>query len=993
LSNQYSDPLWIEHGYGTRFQGFQNLMRRRIRDVLLVSSFYDLYFFEKDGRLYDLVRKEYQALDLTHSPEFTHVSSGREAIELVKTRRRYDLIITTLHIEDMSATAFARLARESGVDLPIVLLACDSRELKDIATRLDTSVFDRIFIWQGDFRLMIGIIKHLEDRMNLEDDTRLAGVQSILLIEDNIPYYSYFLPVIYTEILTQSHRLLSDGINLSHRYLRTRARPKILLCENYEEAWQYFEKYSDYILGIISDIVFPRGGVMDPRAGFTFAQMARKRHPHLPVLLQSIAPEFEPESKELGTSFILKGSPAALLKLRQFTTDYFSFGDFIFRTPDGHEVGRAADLNSLEEQLQIVPDESYAYHAERNDFSNWFKARTEFLLAYKVRPLKIADFPSISDMRQDLIASLGEYRRQQQRGVITDFSKENFDPETGFARIGGGSLGGKARGLGFVNILINNYDLLNKFEGTRISVPPAVVLGTEVFDQFLDENNLRAFALKSKNDAEIARRFIEARSFPDKILGDLAAFLDLITEPLAVRSSSLLEDSQYHPFAGVYETYMIPNNHPDRFVRLSHLVHTIKRVYASTFYQSSKEYIKATAYRLEEEKMAVVIQRIVGAQHEHRFYPAFSGVAKSYNFYPVQPEKPNDGVVAVCLGLGKQIVDGGVSVRFCPKYPNHLLQYSSAADAMRNNQNEFFALDLRGQPLEGRNTVDELVQTFGLKVAEEDNTLQYSASTYLPENDALYEGLSRKGLRVVTFAPILKNKIFPLPQILNLLLDMGCWGMGTPIELEFAVNMSVPGGKPKEFGLLQMRPLVVSQEIETLDVEETDPADLICHSNQALGHGIVDGIVDIVVVDMERFERSKSQDVALEVAQLNEKLTSEGRHYVLIGVGRWGSLDPWLGIPVRWNQISGAKVIVEASFKDLDVDPSQGSHFFQNVTSSSVGYFTINPRIEDGFVDWNWLRNQVAAEEKRFVRHIQLGRPVIIKIDGRRNKGIIIKPE
>jgi CheY-like chemotaxis protein len=968
-------------------------MRRRIRDVLLVSSFYDLYFLEKDGRLYELVRKEYRALDLTHSPEFTHVSSGREALDFVKAKRHCDLIITTLHIEDMSTTAFARQVRELSADLPIVLLACDSRELKDIVLHLDSSVFDRVFIWQGDFRLMIGIIKHLEDRMNLEEDTHLAGVQSILLIEDNVQYYSYFLPVIFTEILTQSHRLISDGINLSHRYLRTRARPKILLCETFEEAWQYFEKYSDYVLGIISDIVFPRGGVMDPRAGFTLVQKARERHPHLPVLLQSIAPEFEPETKELGASFILKDSPAALLKLRQFTTDYFSFGDFIFRTPDGHEVGRAADLNSLEEQLQIIPDESYAYHAERNDFSNWFKARTEFILAYKVRPLKIADFPSISDMRQDLIASLGEYRRQQQRGVITDFSKEEFDPETGFARIGGGSLGGKARGLGFVNLLINNYDLLSKFEGTRISVPPAVVLGTDVFDQFLDENNLRAFALKSKNDAEIVKRFTGARSFPDKILGDLAAFLDLITEPLAVRSSSLLEDSQYHPFAGVYETYMIPNNHADRFVRLSHLVHAIKRVYASTFFQNSKEYIKATAYRLEEEKMAVVIQRIVGTQHNHRFYPDFSGVAKSYNFYPIHPESPHDGVVAVCLGLGKQIVDGGVSVRFCPKYPNHLLQCSVVADAVRNNQNEFFALDLRGQPLEGRNATDELVQKFELKVAEADNTLQYAASTYLPENDALYDGLSRNGLRIVTFAPILKNKIFPLPQILNLLLDMGRWGMGTPVELEFAVNMSVPGGKPKEFGLLQMRPLVVSPEDESLDIEETDPADLLCQSNQALGHGIIDGIVDIVVVDIERFERSRSQDVALEVAKLNEKLTCEGRHYVLVGVGRWGSLDPWLGIPVRWNQISGAKVIIEAPFKDLDVDPSQGSHFFQNVTSSSVGYFTISSRTEDGFVDWKWLRNHEAAEEKRFVRHIRLSRPVIIKIDSRRNKGIILKPE
>lgn len=990
---EYVDPDWVEHGYGTRFQGFQNLMRRRIRDVLLVSSLYDLYLFEEDGRLYELIRNEYQGLHLSHSPEITRVSSAEEAIVIAKEEKRFDLIITTLHIEDMPALKFARQVREAGLEVPIILLAFDNRELKDLITHHDTSVFDRIFIWQGDFRLIIGIVKHLEDKMNADHDTRIVGVQSIILIEDNVRYYSSFLPIIYTEILNQSQRLISEGINLSHKYLRMRARPKILLCSNYEEAWDYFQKYEDYILGVISDIDFQRGGVQDPQAGLAFARTVKLRHHDIPVLLQSTTPQYEAEARAIGASFILKDSPTLLNELRQFMIQYFSFGDFVFRTLGGAEVGRAWDLQSLEEQLRYVPEESIRYHAERNHFSNWLKARTEFWLAHKLRPRKVSDYASVQGLREDLISSLREYRRLRQRGIITDFKKETFIPTSSFARIGGGSLGGKARGLGFVNILISNYDVRDRFEGVQISVPPGVVLGTDVFDQFLDENNLRSFALQTTVDAEVTRRFLEAKSFPEGILGELAAFLDLVHEPLAVRSSSLLEDSQYHPFAGVYETYMIPNNHADPFVRLSELVNTIKRVYASTFYQSAKDYIKVTSYRLEEEKMAVIIQKMVGAHHEGRFYPDFSGVGKSYNFYPIPPQKSHDGIVAVALGLGKMVVDGGVTVRFCPKYPQHLLQFFSPAEALRNNQNEFYALEMSGQPLQHTETHDALLKRYTLEVAERDGTLVAVGSTYSPENDSLSVGLSRHGIRVVTFAPILQSKLFPLHQILELLLDMGSWGMGTPVEIEFAVNMAGSPGKPKEFGLLQMRPLVLSREVEELNIEEFSPDQLICQSHQVLGNGALRDIYDIIVVDPNLFDRAKSREVGREVTEFNEKLIEQRRPYLLMGVGRWGSLDPWLGIPVKWDQISGARAIVEAGLKDMDVAPSQGSHFFQNITSFMVGYFTINSTVKQGFVDWQWLMEQAPLEQKQFVRHIQLEDPVIVKINGHQNKGIILKPE
>jgi CheY-like chemotaxis protein len=993
MAEKHLDPLWIEHGYGTRFQGFQNLMRHRIRDVLLVSSLYDLYLFEEDGRFDELISNEYQRLNLSHSPELTRVSSGKEAIVLAKEERRFDLILTTMHVEDMTAVRLAEQAREAGVQIPVVLLAYDSRELKNLKAHNHTAAFDRVFVWQGDFRLIVSIIKHLEDRMNVDHDTRLVGVQSILFIEDNIHYASTLLPLLYTELLNQSQRLISEGINLSHKFLRTVARPKIILCQTYEEAWHYYETYKEHILGVISDIEFPRNGKPDPGAGIKFAEALRSESPELPILLQSLTADYAAEAKSLKVSFMSKDSPNIALQLRQFMTEYFSFGDFIFRTPDGHEVARAGDLRSLREQLEYVPEESIRFHAERNHFSNWLKARTEFWLAHKVRPRKVSDFPTVADLRKDLISSLGAYTRLQQRGLITQFKKDAFDPDTSFARIGGGSLGGKARGLGFVNTLINNYDVRRQFAGIQIAVPPAVVLGTDLFDRFLDENNLRRFALLCADDVEITRRFIEVGIFPEDLLGDLAAFLHLIREPLAVRSSSMLEDTQYHPFAGVYETYMIPNNHPDPFVRLGQLVTAIKRVYASTFYRCAKDYFAVTDYRLEEEKMSVIVQKMAGMQHGNRFYPDISGVTKSYNYYPVPPQKPLDGIVSVALGLGKTIVDGGVTVRFCPKYPNHVLQFFSAKEAAHTSQTQFFALDLSSAPTETAETRDMQVKRFELEQAEEDGTLAYVASTYSAENDALYDGTSRAGLRVVSFAPILRNKIFPLPQILELLMDMGSWGMGAPIEMEFAATLSGKEQQPKDFALLQLRPLGLSKDSNPLDLGEVTEDRLICRSTQVLGHGITEDIHDIVVVDVDRFERAKSREAAYEVMQFNEKLLAEKRPYLLIGVGRWGSLDPWLGIPVKWDQISGAKVIVEAGFKDMEVDPSQGSHFFHNITSFRISYFTVNSTTQDGFIDWEWLRTIPVVEEKRFVRQIRTDKPIVAKVDGHRNKGVILKPE
>ncbi|MGD1005937.1 MAG: PEP/pyruvate-binding domain-containing protein [Ignavibacteriaceae bacterium] len=983
----------IEDIFSSRIKEFQKLMRYKIREILLVSSLYDYYLFEEDGRLYELLREEYQVLNLSQAPEITHVTTGSEALELAVTENTFDLIITTLHIEDMHVIKFAQMIRRAGLTIPIILLAYDNKERKELIANYDTSIFDRIFIWQGDFRLLIGIVKYVEDRINVENDTSSVGVQVIILVEDNVKFYSTYLPLIYTEIFKQSQRLIYEGVNITHKFLRMRARPKILLCTTYEEAWQYYTRYEDYILGIITDSNFRHIGVRDPEAGIKFAKAVKVRQEDIPILLQSSNPDFEKKAYEAGASFLLKGSPRLLHELRDFMINNFGFGDFIFQTPDGKVIGRAANLKTLEEQLKVVPIESIRYHAERNHFSKWLKARTEFWLAHKLRPRKVSEFETLVDLRDDLITSINIYQELRLRGIITEFSKESFDPKNSFARIGSGSLGGKARGLGFVNTLINNNKIRYKFENVEISVPSAVVIATDVFDQFLDMNRLDVFTLSSYIDTEITNKFTEATVFPSETKKKLLDFLETVKEPLAVRSSSLLEDSQFQPFAGVYQTFMIPNNDPDIIVRLNELLHCIKGVYASTFYKKAQDYMKATTYRLEEEKMAVIVQRLVGSPHDGRFYPDFAGVAKSYNFYPVPPQKSTDGIAMVALGLGKQVVDGGNAVRFCPKYPRHLLQFYSTKETIRNAQQDFFALAYNG--MRDSNPLfmpEKLVKQYDLSSAEKDQTLYSVGSTYSVEDDEVYDGISRKGRRVVTFAPILKQKSFPLDEILDMLLDLGSWGMGVPVEIEFAVNLNVPPGHPKDFAMLQMRPLVISQEVEELNVDNYQREDLICQSRQVLGNGAINRIYDIVVVDIDKFDRSKSRDVALEVSRLNSKLLDQKRPYILIGVGRWGSLDHWLGIPVTWDMISGASVIVESGFKDLNVTPSQGSHFFQNITSFKVGYFTIDPVNNLDFIDWEWLSSHKAVEEMNFTKHLLFEEPISVKINGHKNKGVILKP-
>jgi CheY-like chemotaxis protein len=984
--------LKLENIFYSRLKKFQNLMPYRIQKILLVSSIYDYYLFEEDGRLYELIRSEYHNLDLSQAPVITHVTTSNEAIDLIRSGKQFGLIITTLHVEDMHVVKFAEHVKTINPDIPVILLAYDNRERKEITTYCNTSCFERIFIWNGDYHLLMGIVNYYEDKINVEDDTKNIGVQVIILVEDNIKFYSAYLPLIYTEVFKQSQRLIQEGINTSHKFLRMRARPKILLCTTYEEAWNYFEKYEEYVLGIISDNNFKHYEEADPEAGLKFAAAVKERKKDIPIVIQTNDLSLEEKVKQTGASFLYKYSPRLLHELRGFMFENFGFGDFKFEMPDGTVVGRASNLSELAEQISIIPEESLLHHSEGNDFSRWLKARTEFYLAHQLRPRKISDYKTTDDLRKDLKNEINSYLEERSKGVISDFIKETFDPKNSFARIGGGSIGGKARGLGFINTLITNYNIRHSFEDIEISVPSAVVIGTDVFDYFLSENNLEVFALNETDDVKITQKFIGSTYFPEDIKQKLFDFLTITKVPLAIRSSSLLEDAQFQPFAGVYQTYMLPNSNPDISIRLEELLLTIKSVYASTYHKKTKDYMKATAYRLEEEKMAVIVQRLVGSKHQRRFYPDFSGVAKSFNFYPFPPQKSEDGIAQVALGLGKTVVDGGNTVRFCPHFPKHLLQFFSPREALKLSQQDFYALDLEGKIDHHPDSVaDPLVKKYNLQESESDGTLYTVGSTYSFEDEALHDGISRNGSRVVTFAPILKHNMFPLPEILKMLMRLGTWGMGAQVEIEFAVNLNVPRGKPKEFAMLQMRPLVISREYEELKID-FDVKDMICQSSQVLGNGSTRGIYDLIMVDNNKFDRSKSRDVACEIALLNSRMLDERKQYILIGVGRWGSLDPWLGIPVTWDQISGAAAIVESGFNDIVVEPSQGSHFFHNITSFRVGYFSVDPSRKSGLINWDWLNEQPVFQELLYVKHLKFEKPLSVIINGNKNIGVILKP-
>jgi len=972
------------------FSGFGHLMPHKVQEILLVASMYDAFTLEEGGRLTELLLSEYRELNLSFAPHVTRASTGQEALDLLGTQR-FDMVLALSRLGDMEASELARAAKAANPDLPVYNLAFNPRELAHLRERDSDCCVDRYFLWTGDARLLLAIIKYCEDNLNLAHDTRYGDVRCILLIEDSVRFYSLYLPLLYTELLEQTQSLMDEGINLSHRLLRLRARPKILLAQTFEEAWELYGTYKNYLLGVISDGRFPWEDGPKDCAGVEFIRRVKEEDPHMPAVLQSTNGALEKDAHGIGAGFINKGSRKLLRELQKFMLCNFGFGDFVFRLPDGTEVGTAPNLKALIQLLRTVPVASLVHHAANDDFSNWLRARTEFGLASMLRPRKVTEFPDPEELRDYLAQAIIRFRTESQLGVVADFSRRHFDASSSFVRIGRGSLGGKGRGLAFMNAILHNYRMTHRFEGVTVTVPPSAVVGSDVFDAFMAQGNLREQVLGDIDDAEVARLFLAAKLPPD-IYDDLRAFLDQIRYPLAVRSSSLLEDSQFQPFAGVYATYMLPNSHEDLDVRLDQLCDAIKLVYASAFSRAAKSYIEATSNRVEEEKMSVILQQMVGRRYGAYDYPHFSGVAHSSNFYPAAGLKPTDGVASVALGLGRTIVEGGKCLRFSPTRPTVLPQFGNNEDWLKNSQRQFFAVDI-SQPdvYPGEDDAYNLA-LLDLAQAEAHGTLEPVGSVYSPENEAIYDGIHRPGVRLVSFAHILKSDLFPLASILKQLLEIGRRTMSSEVEIEFAVVLGDGRLEPHQFGFLQIRPLAAGYEAPDIPPELFTAEAAVVSTDVALGNGRLTDLVDILYVPPEKFDRAVTQAMADEIGRLNYQMVQEARPYLLVGPGRWGSSDRWLGIPVRWDQISGARVIVETDLENFKVTPSQGSHFFQNLTSFQVGYLTVNAGEGNGLIDWDWLDAQPAHHEGKFVRHLRLESPVTVLIDGRIRKGVVLRP-
>lgn len=972
----------------TRFLDIHKLMKFRVTEILLISTEYDAYVLEEDGQLAEQIYQQFSDLSIPYIPRIHWVANEEEAFRELQNGPIH-LIITMSRLSDMSSFEFETKIHQSYPEIPIVMLSYD-RLTPQILNRVRTaSCIDRVFYWSGDSKLLLAIIKYIEDKKNVEADSKL-GVQAILLVDDSPVYYSQVLPIIFTEILTQTRRLVVHAMNLTHGLLRTRLRPKILLAETYGEALEILRTYRDNILGIISDVSFPKDGKLDNDAGFSLARLVREMEPSLPFLLQSEEIENAPKAKALDLHFLNKNSPNLLHNLRSYIMENYGFGSFIFQYPDGRIIAEAKDVTHLERIVRALPNESLYYHASNNHFYRWFRARCEVEAADSLRFVDVKQVSNIEDVRSYILKVLSEYFQKYQSGLILDFKGlAKKDMEHAFIKLGTGSLGGKARGVAFMNAMIAKAKLADKYENMKILVPRSFVIGSDVYETFLEENDLYSFVDVVHEKEAIAQKFMES-ALPGPIQENLRILTQYIKCPLAVRSSSILEDSRVLPFAGIYNTYILPNSHEDANVRLKQLSDAVKLVYASVFYASPIQYAKNADIRIEEEKMAILIQELVGECYGDYYYPAISGVAQSYNFYPYYPMKPEEGTVSLVLGLGRGIAEGEKVYRFCPAHPKLNPLVSSPREYMQKAQNHFYAVDLRhSSDITLRADEKYSYKRLLISQAQNDQALEYIGSTYSMENDCLYDNIHYAGPKVVTFAPLLKYDRLPVTEIINDLLRVGKKSFGTDVEIEFAINIPKDKSKPKEFNFLQIRPMVVGRE--SLQVSLDEPAESWCFSERTIGNGVYQDIHDIIFVDPTTFQLQDSIQIAQEIGELNKRLLQEGRRCILIGFGRIGTSDRWLGIPVTWDQMSQAMIIVEVDREDLRPEPSLGSHFFHNLTAINMGYFHIQYGNKTTVFDWDWLLKQPVLQQTRYVRLVRREESFKVKIDGRGFKGIIYK--
>lgn len=983
----------MNRNFGTETWPKSPLMQRRIHKILLVCCSYDGYILEEDGHIEQQINREYLDLNMSNPPSFTRVSSTGEALERLEREPGFDFILTMYNVGEPDVFRFGRIVRERWPEIPVALLTSFSKDIYRRIEEQDRSGLDYIFCWHGNNDLIIAIIKLVEDKMNAEEDILQGGVQAILLVEDSIRFYSTYLPELYRLLLMQNTEFLKDALNEQQQILRKRARPKILLATNYDQATELYDRYKNNLLGVISDVGFvmhadDKPADERPDAGMALCRRIRQDNPLMPVLLQSSQVEFRAQARELGAGFIAKNSKTLLSELHDYISTEFAFGDFVFRDPQtGTVIGRAKDLAQMQQMIATVPDDAFEYHTSQNHLSKWLYSRGLFPLAASIRRYNKGHFASVEEHRRVLVGLIRDYRTLLGQGVVARFDPETYSDAVAFARIGEGSLGGKARGLAFMNSMLIKYRQYDKHDGVRIMIPRSVVIATDWFDEFIRQNGLQYVISRECTDEEILSEFVTA-TIPARLQEELKAYIRTVRAPLAVRSSSKLEDSHYQPFAGIYSTYMIPyTENEDQMLRL--LLRAVKSVYASVYFAASRAYIQSSQNLISEEKMAVIVQEVCGTEQNGLFFPTFSGVARSINCYPIGDEKPEDGICNVAMGLGKLVVDGGRTLRFSPRYPQKVLQTSTPELALRDTQTEVLALSLR--PEEFRTSIDDAVNLRRLTVSEagEYRNACHATSVWDRENERISDSPYDRGRKLITFNNILKYNTFPLAEIVRDILAMGAEEMRCPVEVEFAVNMDVDAGRERIFNLLQIRPIIDSQDNRPVDWSETETSDALIYGESALGIGQMADIADIVYVKTEKFSSLATEKIADELLALNARLRDEKRPYILVGPGRWGSSDPYLGVPVKWSHISEAKVIVECGIENFDVEPSQGTHFFQNVTSLGVGYLTINPFRGDGIFRQDRLDAREALYEGEYLRLVRFDRPLWVCIDGRSDRGMV----
>lgn len=976
------------NGSDSRFKIFHELMARKVRNILLVSTPYDAWIMEEDCRLSERIVNEYRGLNLSQPPRLTWASSAEQALAALDSKP-FDMVITMPRLSDMGAAALGHKIKKKAPGLPVILLSHDTIPSPDVKGPDHAPGIDRAFVWSGNTDILVALIKGAEDRMNVEKDTEYAGIRVILLVEDSPYYLSSLLPILYRELVSQTQAVMEGTLNEEHRLLTMRARPKILIAGNYEEAVALYGRFESNVLGVISDVRFSRNGVLDESAGVDFLKHVRERRFDVPLLLTSSEPANIREAEAVPAAFVDKNSDTLHQDVRRFFKEYLGFGDFVFRMPDGSEIGRASNLKALERHLISIPESSFRLHCNRNDFSRWLFARTEMALAAEVRPISDDDFSDIESHRRHLVKTIADRRKRRQKGVVADFDASAADFDTEFFKIGKGSLGGKARGLAFVaSLLRQNPDFCATHTGVDIRVPQTLVITTDGFESFVEDNQLRYLSKTDLPDEKIADLFVNGR-FPAWIEEKLRNYLAQVTYPLAIRSSSLLEDAQFRAYAGLYRTYMITNDCPDLEQRLNHLIHAVKLVYASTYYKGPKAFSKRVGHRTEEEQMAVIIQKLVGSRYGDSFYPAISGVAQSHNYYPFARMAAEEGIVTIAMGLGKTVVEGGKTLRFSPAHPQLLPQRSTVDDILENAQRSFYALKMEKschflETNDGANLWHREVTE-----AEKELPVQLLASTYVPEDHRIRDTVHIPGQRVLTFAHVLKYREFPLAEILKEMLELGEQGMGCPVEMEFSVNFAAAGDHPPQFAFLQLRPMTARAELDQVDISSEEIENAFCFSGKALGNAKNQDLADIIFIKPEVFDPGRTVDMAREIARINAILVKEGRKYLLIGPGRWGSADRWLGIPVSWADISGVGAMIETESDKLVAEPSQGSHFFHNITTLGIHYITVSSAA-GGRIDWDWLTRLPRLNDYDFVAHVRLAVPVTLKVDGRRSQCVIL---